>query len=115
MTTDENKAMFSVILHKQVIVSDDLVFKAEREVSLPIPPFVGLNLYNTDWAPEGCDESDDIIEEIGYDLKTGRLICFLPKEDYRPESSGIDDWTEEDIRQHYRDWKLEREKVSVVR
>jgi hypothetical protein len=108
MTTGENKAMFIVVLHKRVILKDGLTFDAEREVSLPIAPFVGLHLYHAEWVTPGCDESDDDIEKIAFDLKTGQLICYLPEADYRPEHSGCDDWTEEEMRQHYRDWNLER-------
>jgi hypothetical protein len=99
--------MVTVILRKRVIVTDGLVFEAEREVSLPIQPFVGLQLYNTEWRTPGCDQSEDSIEEIAYDFKTGRLLCYLPHDDFRPDSSGSDDWTEEDVRQRYRDWKID--------
>jgi hypothetical protein len=99
--------MVPVILHQRVIVADGLVFDAEREVSLPIEPFIGLTLYNTEWNPPGCDESEVEIENIAYDLKTGRLVCYLPVADFRLESSGSDDWTEEGVRQYYRDWKLD--------
>ena len=101
--------MPTVILCKRVIVTDDLAFDAEREVRLPIPPFVGLCLYNDERVPRGCDPSEDHIEMVAYDLKTGRILCYLPVSDFRPESSGSDDWTEEDVREYYRDWKLERD------
>jgi len=86
MTPTENQGTFTVILHKLIIVRDDLVFDAEREVRLPIP-FVGLQLYNTEWTPPGCDETEDRIQAIGYDLKTGQLICYLPVDDYSPEEN----------------------------
>jgi hypothetical protein len=106
MICDRNNSMFKVVLLKHVIVTDSLAFDAEREPTLPIPPFVGLSLHNTDVVPPNCDEGEDVIEEIACDLKSGRTICFLPDEDYRPESSGCNDWTEQDVRQHYRDWTL---------
>src|SRR5712691_8776979 len=98
--------MFKVILRTRVIVTDDLVFKAEREVRLPIPPFVGLHLYNSEWRFPGCEESEDHIREIAYNLKTKQLICYLPTHDFRYESSGSEDWTEKDVRDYYQDWKL---------
>jgi hypothetical protein len=101
--------MPTVILCKRLIVTDDLVFDAEREVRLPIPPFVGLRLDNSERVPEGCDASKDHIEEVAYDLRTGRILCRLANGDYRPASSGSDDWTEEDVREQYRDWRLERD------
>jgi len=111
MTTKATGAAFKVLLKKRVIVEDGLVFDAEREITLPVQPFVGLDLYNSEWHPPGCDESEDRIESIGYDLKTGRVICYLPIDDYRPESSGCDDWTEKDVRQYYRDWTLTRDET----
>jgi hypothetical protein len=54
-----------------------------------------------------CYEHDHGIEWIAYDLKTGRIICYLPIDDYRPEISGSHDWTEEDVLEHYGDWKTE--------
>jgi hypothetical protein len=44
--------------------------RAEREVTLPIEPYVGLVLYNSHWRPDGCDESQEHIEEIAFDFKT---------------------------------------------
>ena len=108
MTTDANKAMLKVILRKRIIVADDFVFDAEREVDLPIPPFVGLQLYNTEWQMPGVDESEDHIEAIGYDLTMGRVLCYLPVTDFRPERSGSDDWTEEEVRQIYRRMHISR-------
>ena len=108
MSTNAKRATRTVLLHRRVIVANALIFQAEREVRLPIEPFVGLRLYNTEWRPPGCDENEDRIKEIAYDLKTGRVLCYLPTDDYRAESSGSDEWTEEDVRQRYRDWTLER-------
>jgi hypothetical protein len=100
--------MLKVILRRRVIVEDGVVFDAEREVSLPVAPFVGLRLYNTERVPEGCDESEDPIKEVACDLKTGRIFCYLPVADFRPESSGSQ-WAEEDVREEYLDWKLGRD------
>lgn len=33
-----------VTLHKRVIVNDSVAFDAEREVDLPLAPFVGLRV-----------------------------------------------------------------------
>ena len=101
-----------VTLHKRVIVSDDLAFDAEREIDLPISPFVGLRVYGAEWRPKGCDPSADPIEAVGYDLPAGRVLCYLRPGDFRPETSGSDDWMEEDVRQHYRNWKLTREEFG---
>ena len=57
----------------------------------------------------GCDEAEESVERVAYDLKTGRVICYLPIDDYRPESSGSDDWTEKEVRERYRDWTLKRD------
>lgn len=108
--TNSNQAMTKVFLCKRVIVTDDIIFDAERELDLPVPPVAGMRLYNTEWRPPGCDDSEDQIEEIGYDHKTGRVLCFLPADDFRAEASGWDGWTEEDARKRYRDWTLKRDK-----
>ena len=97
-----------VILRQRVIVDDDLVFNAKREVNLPIEPFVGLVLVNTLWRPGLGDPSEYPIDSIDYDLATGEITCYLPNDDYRYESSGYDDWTENDVRKRFRDWALER-------
>ena len=114
MRTDEN-GMIRVVLRKRIIVSDHVIFDAEREVGLPIAPFVGLRLYNDQWVPPGCDGSDEPIEEVAVDLQSGRTFCYLPNDDYRPEISGSPDWTEDDVRQHYRDWQLRRDSVGRPR
>lgn len=98
--------MHNVLLHKRVIVSDALVFDAEREVSLPLAPFVGLCLYNTESRPPDGDESEDWIEEIAWDLKTGRVICYLRDDDYRAASSGSLSWTEKEVRRRLQGWSL---------
>jgi hypothetical protein len=108
MTTNQNTPV-PVLLRQRMIVADGLVFDAKREVTLPIQPFVGLTLYNTSMQPIGCDLSENAIERVAYDLKTGRVICYLPIDDYRPESSGSDDWTEKDVRERYRAWTLKRD------
>ena len=100
MNTNEN-GMIRVVLRKRIILSDHVTFDAEREVGLPIAPFVGLHLYNDRWVPPGCDGIDEPIEEVGVDLRSGRTLCYLPTDDYRPESSGSSDWTEDDVRQRY--------------
>jgi hypothetical protein len=107
MSLDATPGMLKLLLRQRVIVADGLVFDAEREVALPIAPFVGLLLYNTHWRPPDCDESEEPIEKIAYDLKTGHLVCYLPDDDYRPESSGSDDWTEQEVGEYYRDWVLQ--------
>lgn len=104
-----------VLLRQRVIVADHLVFDAERELALPIEPFAGLILYGTHRKPPGCDPSEEHVEEIAYDLDTDRVICYLPTDDYRPESSGSDDWTEEDVWAEYRDWKLTRDEPRTRR
>src|SRR6266542_158248 len=104
MTTKANKATLKVLLQKRVILAKGLIFEAERELDLPIQPFVGLTLYNTEWCPPGCDESEDGIKEIAYDLKTGRILCYLPIDDFREEDNNY--WTEERVRQRYRAWTL---------
>lgn len=101
-----------VTLHKRVIVADGVAFDAEREIDLPLAPFVGLRLYGAQWVPKGCDPSEDPIKEVGYDLPSGKLLCYLRHDDFRPEASGSADWTEDDIREHYRDWKLTREPLG---
>jgi hypothetical protein len=111
MITKQKAPVLKVLLRQRVIVEDGLVFDAEREATLAVQPFVGLWLYNTVCPPPGCDESGEPIEEMAYDLKTGRVICYLPIDDYRPESSGCDDWTEKDVRQYYRDWTLTRDET----
>lgn len=98
-----------VTLQKRVIFSRDLIFEATRELALPVNPFVGLRLYNAEWRPPGFEESEDEITEIGYDVKTDRLFCYLPTDDFRKEASGSDDWTEQEVRAYYRDWTLKRD------
>lgn len=104
--------MHTVLLYKRVIVSDSLVFDAEREVSLPFLPFVGLRLFNTEWRPPDCDESEDWVEAILYDLKTGQVICELRADDYRPKRSGAcgggngSGLSEGDVRRRLRGWTL---------
>jgi hypothetical protein len=110
MITKQKTPVQKVLLRQRVIVKDGLVFDAEREVTLFIQPFVGLWLYNILWHPPGSEESDEPIKEMAYDLKTGRVICYLPLDDYRPESSGCE-WTEADVRQYYQDWTLTRDKT----
>jgi hypothetical protein len=105
MASKAQAAGLKVILHQRVIVDDGRSFDAERQVFLPIQPFAGMYLYNTDWAPPGCDDPEERIEEVACDLKTGRMYCFLPLRDFRPESSGCE-WPEEDILETYQDWKL---------
>jgi hypothetical protein len=115
MLTDANQPMLPVTLSQRVILADGVVFDAEREVGLPIPPFVGLQLYNTHWRSPGDDESEEPIEAMAYDLKTGRLVCYLPVDDYRAESIGSADWTEDDVRERYQDWVLQPDKVPKAR
>jgi hypothetical protein len=99
-----------VTLHKQVVVSDHLAFDAEREVVLPMPPFAGMRLYGIE-----CDsigEAEDVIDAIGCDLPTGRVSCYLPVDDLRPEFS-VGVWTEEEIRERYQDWVLTPDEFDV--
>jgi hypothetical protein len=110
MITKQNATVQKVLLRQRVIVDDGLVFDAEREVTLLIQPFIGLWLYNILWHPPGSEESDEPIEEMSYDLKTGQVVCYLPRTDYRPESSGCE-WTEADVRQCYQDWTLTRDEI----
>jgi hypothetical protein len=100
--------MLKVTLCKRIIVNDDLILEAERDVELPIHPFIGLVLYNTEWNPPDCDDSEDEIEFIAWDLKTNSVHCYLPLVDFRPESSG-GQWPEEDIRERFQDWRLQRD------
>jgi hypothetical protein len=93
------------ILRKRVIVSDQLIFDAEREMELPIPPFVGLRLNDTESKTRGGDESEDLVEMVACNPNTGQVYCYLPHDDFRPESSG-GHWTEEDVRECYRDWAI---------
>jgi hypothetical protein len=67
-----------------------------------------LYLYNFQWRPPDFDEAEDLIRDIGYDLKTGQIVCYLPSDDFRVESSGCDDWTEKEVREYYQDWTLKR-------
>jgi hypothetical protein len=94
-----------VTLHKRVIVRDGLVFEAEREVELPLPPFVGLILNASEWVPPGCGESEDVIREIACNSTTGQVICYLTHDDFRQESRD-GEWTESDVRRSLRDWKI---------
>jgi hypothetical protein len=109
MSSAALSAGYRVVLHQRVIVDDDNVFRAEREMVLPFPPFVGLTLLQAEALPAGCDPSEDSIREVAYDVATGEVSCYLPCQDYRPEQSGSDDWTEEEIRGYYKDWKLVRD------
>jgi hypothetical protein len=84
-------------------VDDGRVFDAERKVELPIGSFPGLRLYNTEWTAPDFDESDDTIEVVASDLKSGIIRCYLPCSDFRRESSG-GDWTEDDIRELSWSW-----------
>jgi hypothetical protein len=105
----EKSTVIPVVLQKRVIVHDGLVFDAERELHLPVPPCVGMLLYNTEWRPPDCGESEDRVEQIGFDAATGKVYCYLPLNDFRPEFSGSDGWTEEDARDRYQDWTLTRD------
>jgi hypothetical protein len=98
-----------VTMHKCVTVSGHVAFDAERDVDLPVSPFVGMRVYGAVWALNGCDRSDDPIEEVGCDLPSGKMLCDLRRGDYHLAASGRDDWTEEEVRKHYRDWKLSPE------
>ena len=100
---------FPVVLCQRVIFSDELIWDAEREVHLPIQPFVGLVLLNCEWKPPDFDQSEDPIEHVFCDLKTGRVCCYLPISDYRYESSGCDDWREDEVRERYQGWTLTRD------
>jgi hypothetical protein len=111
MATGENQATYKVTLRQRVVLADGCVYDAERELCLPIQPFVGLRLYRTEWSPPDWDGSEEPIEEIAYDLSTGRIFCYLSVVDFRPESSGSDNWTEEDVREKFRDWTLKRDET----
>jgi hypothetical protein len=114
LTNHDTKGINSmpmVFLRKRIIVSDNVIFQAEREVKLPISPCVGIRLYNTEWQAPGCDESEDRIEAIAYDLKTGRTHCYLSTADFRPEKSDAV-WSEDDVRALFQDWKLKRQVAS---
>ncbi len=100
--------MFKILLHKRIIVADGLILEAERELNLPIPPCIGLRLYSTEWTPPGCDDNEDIVDQIAWDVRTGRLHCLLPLADYRPERSGSH-WAESDIRELFQDWTVRQE------
>jgi hypothetical protein len=105
--------MIKVVLQKRIIVDDGHVFDAEREVELPIDPFPGLRLYSTEWTAPDWDESEDTVEEVATDLKSGRILCILTCGDFRRESSG-GDWTEDDVRELFQNWTLTRD-LSVTR
>jgi hypothetical protein len=105
MTAKPNATEFTVLLCQRVILNERVCFDAERELRLPIEPFVGLRLYNT-LIQVSEDDNEEEIEVIGYDLKTGRVSCYLTINDFRPEASGVPDFTEQDIRDEYRDWTL---------
>src|SRR5260221_6335180 len=66
MTANANQPLLKVLLRKRVIVDDGLAFDAEREIELPIAPFVGLELFNAFWVPPGCDDPEDVIEMVGF-------------------------------------------------
>jgi hypothetical protein len=94
---------------RRIIAADGLFFSAEREIELPMAPFVGLQLFNLVSEPPGCEESDDSIEAVGFDLHTRQIRCYLELDDYRAAASGSDDWTVEDVKDRYRDWTLKQE------
>ena len=49
--------------------------------------------------PDGC--------QVGLPFPVEqRVVCVLADDDYRFEGSGSADWTEEEVRRIYRDWKL---------
>ena len=64
MITKHNAPALTVLLRQRVIIAERLVFDAEREVTLPIQPFIGLHLYNTTWVLPGSDESEEQIEDM---------------------------------------------------
>jgi hypothetical protein len=103
--------MHRILLRRRVILTDIVAFEVEREVDLPLPPFVDLRLENSVWSPPGCDESEDEIQEIAYDLNSGQILCFLEVDDYRPQSSGNSGWTEAKVRQHYQQWAVKRDEA----
>jgi hypothetical protein len=107
MTFEQTKSV-PVILRQRVIINDGLVFDAEREVTLPIEPFVGMVLYNPYKSLFDPAEDEMPIEEIACYLKTGQVFCYLPIDDFRPESSGSR-WAEEDVLKRFQDWKLKRD------
>ena len=112
MTANANQPLLKVLLRKRVIVDDGLAFDAEREIELPIAPFVGLELFNAFWVPPGCDDPEDVIEMVGFNLKASRIECYLRMDDFRPEASGSDQWTEQDARERYRDWTLTQDDLG---
>src|SRR5260370_25551524 len=100
MTATTMRTSVKVILKQRVIVSGRLVFEAEREVRLPIQPFVGLVLYHVDWHPPGCDDGEEVVEQIAYDLKNGHLICYFDIHDFRFKAS-VGHWPAKWIRERF--------------
>lgn len=115
MKSKAKNATLTVVLRKRIILTDDIIFDAEREVRLPIQPFVGLRLYNSEYRPRGFDESEDRIDAIAYDFKTHQVICYFQLDDFREEASGADDWTEEEVRDYHRDWTLTQDDLGKKR
>ena len=103
----------TVLLRKRVITAS-CAFDAERKVAMPIQPFIGLELYNTEREPPGCDGSEDKIESIACDLKSGQVICYLPLADFRSKNNGGDVWSEEEVRARFRDWTITLDRPGVV-
>jgi hypothetical protein len=114
MAARSRTAAYRIVLYKRVIVADGVVYEAERKLDLPIAPFIGLQLLNTERVPPGCDPSDDEIKEIAYDAKTGCLWCYLRYDDFRIEASGSH-WTEKEALAHFKDWTLKREEPLTPR
>jgi len=42
--------------------------------------------------PDGCDDSEESIDMVAVDVRSGQTYCYLPIDDYCPEVSGCD-WT----------------------
>lgn len=75
-----------------------------RSIDLPVL-FPGLVITNLEKRYEGCDPSEDKVEEVDFDAATGELTAYLRCSDFRKEKSGSE-WLPAEVEEKYEAWQL---------
>lgn len=97
-----------VKFERRVITADGLCLDFRRHLDLPICPAPGMFVSGLLNLPPEYDSSEEVIESVGYDVKSHVVTVVMPREDYRVDGPvpSPDYGTRGHVIGYYRDWTL---------